>query len=179
MKLTPAVVYQLARSTGLDPAKAAVATAIAMAESGLDTNAVGDTGLQTSTWGPSIGLWQIRSLKADSGTGRARDATRLSDPAFNAKAMQEISAGGTNWGPWSVFTSGKYRDYLKEVVKGNLGELSDAGVVDAVGPGDVLSAVNPFDGWSADLSAVGLKVAVTGAALALVVLGVARSVSRP
>lgn len=177
--LTPATVYSLARSTGLDPAKAGIATAIAMAESGLRTDAMGDTGIQTSVWGPSVGLWQVRSLKADRGTGRTRDASRLTDPAFNARAMYEISAGGTNWRPWSVFTSGKYRDYLKDVVTGNLGELSDAGVVDAVSSPAEALAVNPFEGWSGDLAAVGLKVAVVGAALALVVVGAERTVSRP
>jgi hypothetical protein len=177
-QLTPSVVYQLARSVGLDPAQAATATAIAMAESGLRTDAVGDAGIQTATWGPSIGLWQIRSLKADRGTGRARDADRLTDPQHNARAMYEISGGGTNWRPWSVFTSGKYRDYAADVVKGNLGQLADAGVVDAVGsPAEALAAVNPFTGWQDDAAAIGLKVAVTVAALGLVVAGAWRAVS--
>lgn len=196
--LTPSAVYQLARSAGLDPAQAGIATAIAMAESGLRTDAVGDTGIQTSRWGPSVGLWQVRSLKADYGTGRTRDASRLTDPAFNARSMVEISRAGSNWRPWSVYASGKYREHLADVVKGGpitytpdgvpvpAGTQTDpappAGVngeavKDAVG--EFVNGLNPFEGWSADLTAVGLKVAVTAAALALVIVGATRTVSRP
>ncbi len=79
------------------------AVAIAMAESGGNPNATGDVSLQNATWGPSLGLWQIRSLKAKSGSGDVRDATKLKDPAFNAKAMASISNGGKNWGPWTTW----------------------------------------------------------------------------
>lgn len=79
------------------------AIAVAMAESGGNPDAVGDVSLQNATWGPSYGLWQIRSLKAESGKGTTRDGTRLKDPAFNAKSMYTISNGGKNWKPWSVW----------------------------------------------------------------------------
>lgn len=79
------------------------AIAIAMAESGGDPGAVGDVGLQNATWGPSLGLWQVRSLKAETGKGTVRDANRLTDPAFNARAMYSISKGGKDWGPWSTW----------------------------------------------------------------------------
>jgi hypothetical protein len=88
-----------------------VATAIG--ESGLNPNARGDTTITNRTWGPSIGLSQIRSLNAQRGTGGSRDANRLSDPAFNAQAAFEISGGGRNFRPWTVFTSGKYRKHLQ------------------------------------------------------------------
>src|SRR3954452_13193917 len=114
-KLTAAQVYALARTVGLDPASAVIATAVAMGESGLNPDAVGDVGIQTSKWGPSIGLWQIRSVKAESGRGTSRDATRLKDPAFNARSMVEISGGGQNWRPWSVYLHGTYRQYLGQV----------------------------------------------------------------
>lgn len=95
-----------------------VATAVAIAgwsgsphpgESGGDTDARGDLRLQSSVWGPSIGLWQIRSQHADTGTGRARDANQLTSPAFNARAMREISNNGADWGPWTVWRNGSYR----------------------------------------------------------------------
>jgi len=179
--LTPAQVYELARGAGLGPSEAVVATAIAAAESGLRTDARGDEGIQTDKWGPSIGLWQIRSLKADSGTGRTRDATRLTDPAFNARAMAEISGTGTSWRPWSVYTSGAYRDQLPRVV-------ADTGVVEKrsdtrvpiLGDAanlfeDAVDAVTPGN-WADDALAIGLKIVVTLAAVGLVVAGAMRGV---
>lgn len=89
-----------------------IAVAIAKAESGWRSDAMGDTTITTGTWGPSIGLWQIRSLKAETGTGGTRDANKLKDPEFNARSMVAVSGGGTNWRPWSVYTSGAYRNHL-------------------------------------------------------------------
>lgn len=86
-----------------DQSKLQAAIAIAMAESGGNPNAEGDKTLQNATWGPSIGLWQIRSLKAESGKGTVRDGTRLKDPTFNAKSMASISRNGVDWGPWSTW----------------------------------------------------------------------------
>jgi Lysozyme like domain len=93
----------LAYDAGLrDPRRIAEAVAIATAESGREPRKLGDQSLQTDVWGPSVGLWQIRSLKADKGTGRTRDADKLVDPASNSKAMVEISKKGADWSPWSV-----------------------------------------------------------------------------
>jgi hypothetical protein len=86
--------------------------AIAKAESGFDANAAGDGALVNKTWGLSLGLWQVRSLNAEYGTGKTRDATKLRDPAFNARSAWAISGGGTNFKPWSVFTNGRYRQHL-------------------------------------------------------------------
>ena len=67
--MTPAEIYALARGAGLGHDPAVTATAIALGESGGDPGAVGDLTLQNATWGPSIGLWQVRSVKAEKGTG--------------------------------------------------------------------------------------------------------------
>jgi hypothetical protein len=102
MKAT--AIAQLAYDAGIrDRVALAKAVAIALAESGGNENAVGDVGLQNAQWGPSLGLWQIRSLKAESGKGTVRDATRLKDPAFNAKSMFSISNSGKDWGPWTTW----------------------------------------------------------------------------
>ena len=90
------------------------AVAIAAAESSWNPSAVGDTGITDATWGPSIGLWQIRSIKAQSGTGGPRDATRLADPAFNARSMVQVSGGGANWTAWSAYNNGLHRQYLSQ-----------------------------------------------------------------
>lgn len=103
-----------ARGAGLtDSAAVATATAIALAESGGRTDAVGDLTLVTATWGPSVGLWQIRSVVTERGRRTSRDYDALFDPAHNARAMVEISSGGTNWTPWSVYKSGVYSKYAQ------------------------------------------------------------------
>lgn len=86
-----------------DPGQLATAVAVSAAEDpGGDPAKLGDRTLQTAKWGPSVGLWQIRSLKAEKGKGTTRDQDRLTDPAFNAKAMYEISGGGKSFDAWSV-----------------------------------------------------------------------------
>lgn len=186
--LTAAQVHKLAKDAGLNPTQATIATAIAKGESGWRTDAVGDVSLQDSKWGPSIGLWQIRSLKAESGTGGTRDATRLTDPAFNARSMVAISGAGKNWRPWTVYTSGAYEKYLGTDTSGDgtltgvstgvsaglnavgLGALGDAAgsTVDTVG-----EAVDSLTGWGD----TALKLLATGVAGALVVVGAIRTVS--
>lgn len=89
-----------------------MALAIARGESGWRPGAVGDRELADATWGPSIGLWQIRSLWADRGTGRTRDPDRLADPLFNARAAYAISRGGRDWSAWTVYRTGAYRAHL-------------------------------------------------------------------
>lgn len=112
--MSPREVYRLAVGAGLSPDAAVTAVAIAAAESGLNPRAVGDENLTTAVWGPSIGLWQVRSLHAERGSGRPRDGSRLSDPTFNASAMASISNGGRDWGPWSTYTNGAYRGHLAD-----------------------------------------------------------------
>lgn len=93
-------------------------TATMFPESSGNASIRGDESLTTAKWGPSVGLWQIRSLWADDNTGRTRDRFALTDPAFNARAAWEVAAEAEAlWGksqrlrPWSAFTSGKWRKY--------------------------------------------------------------------
>lgn len=152
-----------------DPIVLAKSVAIASAESGRVTDRLGDVGLQTAVWGPSVGLWQIRSLKADKGTGRTRDQDRLTDPAFNAKAMVEISRNGRDFGPWSVYSPrdligfARYQAALPPATtavgimlgqKGT-GQLSDA-AGDAVG--DALAPITQLAGVVSDVAQTPGKV---------------------
>lgn len=105
---------QLAKEAGFRGVSLIQAVAIAGAESNYSDGATGDTTITDAKWGPSVGRWQIRSLKAETGTGQWRDANRLRDPAFNARAAYAISAGGSNWSPWSTYTNGTYRRHLNE-----------------------------------------------------------------
>lgn len=114
--LPVADIYNLARSAGFSVDQAVIATAVALAESSGNPNNIGDVGLQNATWGPSIGLWQIRSVKAETGKGSSRDASHLKDPVFNAQAAYAISNHGTNWEPWTTFTNGAYKGTLPRVL---------------------------------------------------------------
>lgn len=110
--LSPATIARYAYAAGFRGQALTIAIAIALAESSGDRFARGDTSLANSTWGSSIGLWQVRSLKAEYGSGGVRDAFRLTDPAFNAKSAFSISGGGTNFNPWTQFKNGTYQRFM-------------------------------------------------------------------
>jgi hypothetical protein len=116
------------------------AIAIAGAESSWYTGAFGPEQHPAADWmylgGNPRGLWQIIPSKQDSepqpvqgpypaGKPRPvkdsrgpRDARRLFDPAFNAQAAYVISNGGTNWKPWSTYTtSNPKRSYRRWIDK--------------------------------------------------------------
>ncbi len=68
-----------------------MAAEIAMAESGGNPNAVSPT--------DDFGLWQING---------SHGALATLDPLGNARAAVSISGDGSDWGPWTTFTSGAY-----------------------------------------------------------------------
>lgn len=129
-----------ARTAGFEGADLVTMVAIALGESSGRTAVLGDEDLTTSKWGPSIGLTQVRCLWADRGTGRSRDCDRLADPKFNLRSAYEISSGGDNFRPWSVFTSGKYRAFLGRAWKavagagGGGGGALPSGIEPDIGP---------------------------------------------
>jgi len=129
--------YTYARQAGFDPAAAVIMAAIDMAESGLNPNAEGDIGLETSVWGPSVGLGQIRTLKSQTGTGKTRDIARLKDPAGNMAAAYEISNHGKDFTPWTTYTSGKYRQFVgqaKSAAASGAGSTTNTGATVTVQP---------------------------------------------
>lgn len=148
--MSPQGVARLALGAlGGDQAAAATALAIARPESRLNTDEVGDEHLTDETWGPSIGLWQIRSLHAHTGTGRVRDRRRLFDPEFNARSMAVISEGGSNWQPWSVWPSPARGNLARarEVVAGVAGDAPpdlDPGGPPAASPAAGSSGLSPL-----------------------------------
>lgn len=134
-------IAQYAFAAGFRGQALLIAVATALGESGGRVGVEGDVGIQTGKWGPSVGLWQIRSLNAQSGTGQWRDRQNLYDPMFNAKAAYAISNGGRDFGPWTVYRKGIYRRYLPEAreavnrLGGDIGEVPDAGAADGGGGG--------------------------------------------
>lgn len=110
-RVTPAQAYRLLRAAGLGRAAATTLTAIAGAESGYNPDAIGDVSLQDGTWGPSVGIWQVRTLKAQTGTGGVRDIAALrGNPQAQARAAAAIWRSS---GPraWSAYTNGSYRRF--------------------------------------------------------------------
>lgn len=162
-------VYAAARAAGLSAAQAVIATAIAAAESSFNDTAVGDTSLETNVWGPSVGVWQVRTLKSATGTGSDRDITALQgNLARQAQAMRNLSGGGTNWSPWTVYKSGAYARYLNQAT-------AAAGAAGAVPTGlqmqntGILS--NTLSSTIAPARNLLLKLAVIGAGATLAVIG--------
>jgi len=102
-QFTDAQLAGLVLGVGFSQQAAITAVAIAIRESGGNSDAVGDTTLTNATWGPSIGLFQIRSLNSQKGSGGERDEVANKDPVTNAKHAYAISGGGVNWKPWSTY----------------------------------------------------------------------------
>lgn len=104
-------IAQLIANAGCPQQTVPTMVAIALAESGGDANNVGDVALETSTWGPSVGLWQIRSLRSEYGKGTTRDEKANYDPATNAKhAMEILHSQGLS--AWTTYTRGTYRAFI-------------------------------------------------------------------
>jgi LysM repeat protein len=82
---------QLWLDAGGSPAAEVTAASIAMAESGGNQFATGTVGER--------GYWQINPVNG---------ALSTYDPYGNAQAAVIMSADGTNWSPWTTFTSGAY-----------------------------------------------------------------------
>lgn len=110
--LGPGEIAQLAFNAGFRGDSLAIAVAVSLAESGGNPSAFGDVGLQDSTWGPSVGLWQIRSINKQRGTGQGRDQNTNTDAQTNATNAFAISGAGANFGPWSTYKNGAYKKYL-------------------------------------------------------------------
>lgn len=107
--------YTLAKNAGLSDARAKVAAAVMMAESGGNASQVTNDSDDLS-----YGLWQI-NMKGDMGpTRRALYGLSknedLLDPATNAKVMSAISHQGANWSAWGAYTNQSYKKFLSSNV---------------------------------------------------------------
>lgn len=96
------------------------AFAVALAESGGRPSAIGDVDLQDKKWGPSVGIFQIRSLKNwqnHDGKGSSdpwRNAKKLRDPKFNIEAAWVKSSKGKKWEAWSAYNNGAFTKFLDD-----------------------------------------------------------------
>lgn len=79
-------------AAGGAPQAAVTAASVAIAESGGSQYAISPTG--------DVGYWQINAA--------SWGPLASTDPMTNARAAVQISADGSNWTPWTTYTSGAY-----------------------------------------------------------------------
>lgn len=168
--------YAYARQAGFDPAAATVAAAVAMAESGLNTGERGDTGKEDAYWGPSVGLMQIRTVKSETGTGKDRDISILSDPLQNMLAAYHISHGGKDWSPWTTYNDQKYRQFLGQA---SAGGAAAGNSTPAATQANWLTDTLGIDDAVATAKKLGLMAIAVLAGGALVVIGGYRALGSP
>jgi hypothetical protein len=99
----PADIYTFARWAGFSRDQATTMTAIALAESGGNSNAHNSSGED------SRGLWQINLDAHGSWAG----TMNLFDPVQNAQAAFRVSENGRNMSPWTVTHGGTNARYLR------------------------------------------------------------------
>lgn len=103
---------------GGPPWAADTAAAIALAESGGRTDAISNTAYPKLPGyhppGPgaspeySVGLWQVNRLAHPQ-----YSTASLETQMGAARAAVQISGDGSNFSPWSTYTSGAYKDHLQ------------------------------------------------------------------
>ena len=116
-RLSPERIYRYARGAGFSPDESVTATVIALAESGGRPRAHNPTPPDDSYC-----LMQVNMLGDLGPARRARFHLRsnadLYDPATCMRVAYGISAGGSNWRPWTTYTRGTYRQYLTRSYQG-------------------------------------------------------------
>jgi len=113
---------KLAKNAGFDKDSAVIAVAIVFPESDANPNNVSDVNLETWCWGPSVGLWQTRTIKELGCQGpndnfRYDPDGKLFDPQNNANAAYKESRGGRYWHPWTTYNKGLYKPFLEVAQK--------------------------------------------------------------
>ena len=102
---------------GFSPSNASTVVGIAGGESGYDpSNSTKRSGLYAKTGEDSVGLMQINwGYHKDKGWLQNLGITsreQLLDPATNMKAAKYLYDGRGNFGDWTVYNEGIYKDYL-------------------------------------------------------------------
>ena len=117
-KMTKAQIKALAESVGFSPQAAGIVVGISGGESGFDpSNSTKRSGLFAKTGEDSVGLMQInwgahkgKPFLTNLGITKRED---LLDPVKNMKAAKALYDGrGGGFQDWTVYTSGKYTNYL-------------------------------------------------------------------
>jgi Lysozyme like domain len=121
MSIIPqSVIAGYAAAAGLKGNAITIASSIAMAESGGDTNIINPGTALVPEY--SVGLWQI-NLRAHP----QYTVASMQNPTQNAAAMFSISGGGKNWNPWSTYTNGSYMQFMGNQNVNTLTKSSSSG----------------------------------------------------
>lgn len=156
--------YQYALGAGFSGDPANTIAAISLAESGGNTNAYNPN----DPAGGSYGITQINGVHPGA-------ASALGDPAAAMALAYQVSNGGTNFAPWSTYTSGAYQPFLPAGSAASTPSDQTAAAPGATQPAGASngcgSILNPAN-WFCSLGAFAARVAgrVTLFVLALLLL---------
>jgi hypothetical protein len=116
-------IISVLQQAGFSGDSLATAYAVVKAESGGRANAFNPRGKDLS-----YGLFQINMLGGMGPDRRKKFGLSsnedLFDPLTNAKVAYAISKEGTNWNPWTTYTSGKYQQFLQSGTGGGAPGIS-------------------------------------------------------
>jgi len=149
--------YRDARKAGFNASQAVIIVAIAMAESGLRSDAIGPVG--------EIGITQVYPV-----THPQYSRACLLDPQCNFNAY-EISNHGTNWHPWTTYNEGTYKQYLPQVEK--VAGTSANLFPDPSAPQQPIYSIPAIDSSSQDntgLAVLGIGTLIAGAAVIAIIV---------
>src|ERR1700687_5533663 len=104
---TPQQVADAMRAAGFPDSSIPTGVAVATAEAGRRTVRSNVDPTPWGVWQINLDFWgKPNNLNTGISQGCALDLT------CSTQAAYQISRGGTNWGPWSAFTSGSYLNFL-------------------------------------------------------------------
>jgi hypothetical protein len=164
--LTREEIARYATNAGFSGNDVQIAVAVALAESGGNTDSH-----NAKPPDDSYGLWQINMLGSLGPDRRKKfgitSNTALFDPAVNAKAAKIIH-DGSGWDAWTTYSTGKYKQFTDkgfvDTVKAGVGEVTG---VDNVAASINALGKNLFNGIA---SLIGISVAVGLLILGFVIL---------
>jgi len=112
VKLSPHEIAYVAQWAGFTGEDLVISVAVALAESGGDTDVMGRSTTGANIGNRDHGVWQI-SGRWHGVKLQTMGAWR--NPYVNARmARKTFLDAGSVWTPWHVFTSGSYQQYLPD-----------------------------------------------------------------
>lgn len=113
---TAAQLYRDLTAAGTPPAAARILTAISLAETGGDIDALAASTSSGGSLGPAYGAWLVRTDRSATGTGSTRDITALAGSTRRqADAARALSRDGADYTAWQAWRDGTYQEYLGQV----------------------------------------------------------------
>lgn len=107
-RLTDSQIAAAVKSAGFPESAWVTAIAVALAESGGNSDATNSNSNRSTDYG----LFQINSVHSDLLNG-----ANWRDPVENARMALAVSSNGTNWKPWVAYTTGRHLPFLARARK--------------------------------------------------------------